>query len=65
MELTLAALDRATLEGIASLRIIHGHGTGRLKAVLRDYLKNSPYVATFGAGQREEGGDGVTIAELK
>ncbi|MBI5411402.1 MAG: endonuclease MutS2 [Nitrospirae bacterium] len=64
MEETVAALDRAALTGAPFLRIIHGHGTGRLKAVLRDYLKGSPYVATFRAGDRVEGGDGVTIVSL-
>lgn len=62
---TVAALDRAALAGAPLLRIIHGHGTGRLKAVIRDYLKNSPYVAAFRAGERAEGGDGVTVVELK
>jgi DNA mismatch repair protein MutS2 len=65
LEQTVAALDRAALAGAPSLRIIHGHGTGRLKAVLRDYLKASPYVAGFRVGERAEGGDGVTIAELR
>ena len=31
----VAALDRATLAGVLFLRIIHGHGTGKLKASLR------------------------------
>jgi DNA mismatch repair protein MutS2 len=61
----VAALDRATLAGAPFLRIIHGHGTGKLKASLRDYLKDSPYVAGFRAGDRAEGGDGVTIATLR
>jgi DNA mismatch repair protein MutS2 len=61
----VAALDRATLAGAPFLRIIHGHGTGKLKASLRDYLKDSPYVAEFRAGDRGEGGDGVTIARLR
>jgi len=65
LDLTVAALDRAALAGAPLLRIIHGHGTGRLKAALRDYLKDSPYVGTFRAGERPEGGDGVTIVELK
>jgi len=65
LELTVAALDKAALAGVPFLRIIHGHGTGRLKAALRDYLKGSPYVAAFRAGERSEGGDGVTIVELK
>ena len=61
----IAALDRATVAGAPFLRIIHGHGTGKLKASLRDYLKGSPYVAEFCAGDRAEGGDGVTIATLR
>jgi len=65
LEETVASLDRAALTGAPFLRIIHGHGTGRLKAALRDYLKGSPYVATFRAGDRVEGGDGVTIVALK
>jgi DNA mismatch repair protein MutS2 len=60
----VAALDRATLASAPFLRIIHGHGTGKLKASLRDYLKDSPYVAEFRAGDRAEGGDGVTIVKL-
>ena len=61
----IAALDRATLTGTQFLHIIHGHGTGKLRASLRDYLKDSPYVADFRAGDRPEGGDGVTIATLR
>ena len=60
----VAALDRATMAGAPFLRIIHGHGTGKLKASLRIYLKDSPYVAEFRAGDRAEGGDGVTIVKL-
>ena len=65
LDATVAALDRAALAGAPLLRIIHGHGTGRLKAVIRDYLKSSPYVLAFRAGERAEGGDGVTVVELK
>ncbi|RPH79586.1 MAG: hypothetical protein EHM80_07490 [Nitrospiraceae bacterium] len=61
----VAALDRATLAGAPFLRIIHGHGTGKLKASLRDYLKDSPYVEAFRVGDRAEGGDGVTIVKLR
>jgi DNA mismatch repair protein MutS2 len=60
-----AALDRATLEGAPSLRIIHGHGTGKLKARLRTYLKESPYVAHARPGDHAEGGDGVTIVTMR
>ena len=61
----VAALDRAALADAPFLRIIHGHGTGKLKASLRGYLKDSPYVDEFRPGDRAEGGDGVTIATLR
>ncbi|MFO0767407.1 MAG: endonuclease MutS2 [Nitrospiraceae bacterium] len=51
----VAVLDRATLGGSPYVRIIHGHGTGRLRNALREYLKDSPYVATFRSGDRAEG----------
>ncbi|MGC4099170.1 MAG: endonuclease MutS2 [Nitrospira sp.] len=65
LDQVVAALDRATLDGAPYLRIIHGHGTGRLKSVLREYLKASPYVVEFRPGDRAEGGDGVTVAKLR
>jgi DNA mismatch repair protein MutS2 len=61
----VAALDRATLTGAPFLRIIHGHGTGKLKATLREYLKDSPYVVKSRPGDQSEGGDGVTVADLR
>ncbi len=65
LDQVVAALDRATLDGAPFLRVIHGHGTGRLKSALREYLKSSPYVAEFRPGDRAEGGDGVTVAKLR
>ncbi len=65
LDATVAELDRCAMDNVPLLRIIHGHGTGRLKAVLREYLKRSPYVAAFRPGDRSEGGDGVTIVELR
>lgn len=61
----IAALDRATMDGAPLLRIIHGHGTGKLKAALREYLKDSPYVASTRPGDRAEGGDGVTVVVVR
>ncbi len=65
LDQVIAALDRATLDGAPFLRIIHGHGTGKLKATLREYLKGSPYVAGIRPGDRAEGGDGVTIVSVR
>jgi DNA mismatch repair protein MutS2 len=65
LDQVVAALDRAVLDGAPFLRIIHGHGTGKLKAALREYLKDSPYVEHFRPGDRAEGGDGVTVARIR
>lgn len=58
-------LDDANLVGIKKVKIVHGYGTGILKRLVREYLKESPYVKSFRPGKIEEGGDGVTIVELK
>jgi len=58
-------LDRAYSEGPGQLVIVHGHGTGALKRSIREALEASPYVATFRGGDRHEGGDGVTIVDLR
>ncbi|MBA5874223.1 MAG: endonuclease MutS2 [Nitrospira sp. CR1.2] len=65
LDVVVAGLDRAVLGGSPFVRIIHGHGTGRLRTALRAYLKASPYVVAFRPGDRAEGGDGVTIVELR
>ncbi|MBL8073317.1 MAG: endonuclease MutS2 [Nitrospira sp.] len=65
LDQVVAALDRATLDGAPFLRVIHGHGTGRLKSALREHFKSSPYVVEFRPGDRAEGGDGVTVAKLR
>ncbi|MEN6351292.1 MAG: endonuclease MutS2 [Syntrophomonas sp.] len=57
-------LEDANLVGLESVRIIHGKGTGALRAAVRNYLSGHPYVKTFRDGIREEGGFGVTVVEL-
>ena len=56
--------DMASLRNLREITIIHGHGTGALKKAVRDYLTNSPYVAKFRPGEENEGGDGVSIADI-
>ncbi|AKU91727.1 endonuclease MutS2 [Vulgatibacter incomptus] len=58
-------LDRAYSEGPAVVSILHGHGTGALKKTVREALAASPYVADSRPGDRHEGGDAVTIVELR
>ena len=59
------ALDDAMRGDDAAVLIVHGHGTGALKASLREFLKGSPYAAASRPGDAHEGGDGVTVVTLK
>ena len=58
-------LDTASLANLSPVNIIHGHGTGALKSAIRDFLSTSPYVAKFRAGEDTEGGDGVSVVDIK
>ena len=58
-------LDDSCREHISNVFIIHGHGTGALRNLVREKLAESPYVESFRPGKRDEGGDGVTMAMLK
>ncbi|HSL92002.1 MAG TPA: endonuclease MutS2 [Candidatus Limnocylindrales bacterium] len=58
-------LDRLSLAQAPHAFIIHGHGTGALKAAVRRHLSNSPYAKRAFAAPREQGGDGVTIVLLQ
>ncbi len=58
-------LDRSLLASLAEVRIIHGHGSGRLRAAVRQHLRTHPAVAGHRAGGAREGGDGATIASLR
>lgn len=59
-----AYLDKASLANLTPVYIIHGHGTGALKSVLRDYISSSPYVCKYRVGEQAEGGDGVTVVDI-
>jgi len=58
-------LDNLLKNNIPTAIIIHGHGTGSLKKAIRQYLKHSFYVKGYRPGQPEEGGDGVTVVQLR
>jgi DNA mismatch repair protein MutS2 len=57
-------LDDAYLANLPYVRIIHGKGTGTLRQVVREALGENPLVKSFKQGEREEGGEGVTVAQL-
>lgn len=58
-------LDDAYLAGIAEVRIVHGKGSGALRAGVHQYLKNHPHVKSYRLGIFGEGDTGVTIVEIK
>ena len=58
-------LDDLLLSGLTECTIIHGKGTGALRAGITQYLKSDPRIRTFRLGTFGEGENGVTIVELK
>ncbi|MBQ9729759.1 MAG: endonuclease MutS2 [Clostridia bacterium] len=60
-----AFLDSAVLSGIDEVRIVHGVGTGKLRAGVHAYLRKQKHVAEFRLGRYGEGDTGVTIVKLK
>ena len=52
------AINDALLSGKAALRLVHGHGTGRLAAAVREFLKTHPGVASYRWGDAEGGRPG-------
>ncbi len=57
-------LDSAFRAGLPFVRIIHGKGTGALRAAIREALASHPLVRRFESAPANEGGDGVTVALL-
>ena len=58
-------LDDAALAHLSSVRIVHGKGTGALRAGIHNYLRRQKHVKSFRLGAFGEGDAGVTIAELR
>ncbi len=57
-------LDSCYVSGIHQVRIVHGKGTGKLRDVIHNYLKNNKYVKSFSIAPYGEGDFGVTIVNL-
>jgi DNA mismatch repair protein MutS2 len=58
-------LDEGIMSNLSQVYIIHGKGTGVLRTGIQDFLRRHKHVRTFRIGAFNEGGHGVTIAELK
>ena len=58
-------LDNCAISNIATIRIVHGKGTGKLREGIHSFLKKHPHVKSFRLGTFGEGEMGVTVVELK
>ncbi len=58
-------LDQALLANLDEVRIIHGHGSGRLRSAVRKHLDRHRAVARHHPGDERQGGDGASVAALR
>ena len=58
-------IDNAVMAGVPQITVIHGKGTGVLRAAVQQHLRRHPSVKSYRLGTYGEGEDGVTIVELK
>ena len=54
-------LDRAVVEGVPRVKILHGIGTGKLMQAIREHLTDARYIKAL---QRDERNSGTTIVEF-
>jgi DNA mismatch repair protein MutS2 len=58
-------LEAALSAGYRFIRIVHGHGTGRLKAAVREALRGHPSIAKVEDAPQAQGGAGATVITLR
>ena len=58
-------LDEACMANLTEVTIVHGKGSGILRKEINNMLKKHPHVKKYRLGEYGEGGDGVTVVELK
>ena len=58
-------IDDVYIAGLKEAYIIHGKGTGVLREGIKSYIKGHRHIKSFRMGDYNEGGDGVTVIELK
>jgi DNA mismatch repair protein MutS2 len=63
-DFVLQSLDAAIRADLKSVRLIHGKGTGALRERVTEMLRKDTRVKAFRLGAWNEGGAGVTVAEL-
>jgi DNA mismatch repair protein MutS2 len=60
-----AYLDQALLASRKEVRVVHGHGSGRLRQAVREHLRRHRGVADLRPGAPNEGGDGATVVTFR
>ena len=60
-----AFLDAAVVANLQEVRIVHGYGTGKLRAAVHEMLRRNPRVEAFRLGKYGEGEGGVTVVTLR
>ncbi|MBO7374399.1 MAG: Smr/MutS family protein, partial [Lachnospiraceae bacterium] len=58
-------LDDAYLSHLHSVRVVHGKGTGALRAAIHKYLRHLDFVDEFKLAEQGEGDAGVTVVVFK
>ena len=58
-------MDDCTIANLQAVRIVHGKGTGKLRAGIHKFLNSNSRVKSFRIGTYGEGEMGVTVVELK
>ena len=58
-------IDSAVVSNLEEVRIVHGVGTGKLRAGIHDFLRSNKNVAEFRLGKYGEGETGVTVVKIK
>ncbi len=60
-----AFIDSAVIANLEEVRIVHGVGTGKLRAGIHDFLRTHKNIAEYRYGKYGEGETGVTIVKIK
>ena len=58
-------LDDAAIAHLDEVRVVHGKGTGALRAGVQNFLRKNKHVQSYRLGEYGEGDAGVTIVKLK